>query len=832
MSTTVAASGSLRVRHYFSAMRIALLALAGIALIAVAGMAIWFNWRLSAGLPQLDGSVRVPGLGAKVDVQRDARGVPHLRAQSLEDAVLAQGYVTAQDRLWQMDLSRRLAFGQLAEIFGGGLVEMDVEHRTLGLRQAAERSVEELSPAERRLLAAYARGVNVYIASHRQRLPVEFVLLGYQPRPWSQSDSVGVELNMLKTLNESWHEDLRRERILARVGPELYADLFPDHDPLDHPVAEPLGSRESKKTGSTSSLRGKHWLGMPGQPALDPGRGVIDQGTLPRGALLDATLAALLDPVRQKDIALGSNNWVVSGAHTKSGKPLLANDPHLGHSIPSVWYMIHLEAPSLDVSGVSLPGAPSVIIGHNQRIAWGFTNTGPDVQDLYLETFDPKHPDQYKVDGKWVRAEVRQETIKVRGGPDHQLTVRVTRHGPIVGRDGVYALALQWTALQPRALRFPMLAIDQAGNWQQFTAAIRDFTGPEQNMVYADVDGNIGYYAPAWVPIRKKGDGSVPVPGSTDDYGWTGYIPFEDLPHAYNPPGGIIATANSRVVPDGYPYFITHAWAAAWRTSRIFQLLESGRDFTVFDMLRIQMDIHSLEDEWLARRLVAAAGRHRPASAEAEDAVSLLGKWDGEARSDSAATLVAEVTRHALLRRLLAPKLGDETPAYVWALDMAFVENVLNGDLTRWLPPGDADFDETLMKSLEDGVKRIAAITGSSDAKAWKWGNTIPLTFHHPLGRLPLLGRLFDLGPFPQSGMNTTVKAATMGHGPSMRMVVDLADLDRSVNNITLGESGQVRSPYYKDQFDAWYHGRSFPMLFSHPAVEKGAVHRLTLEPQ
>ncbi len=785
-----------------------LLVLMAVAAVIVLGMGLWFGWRLGAGLPQLDGSVRVLGLAGKVEVRRDAHGVPHLRAQSLEDVVFAQAYVTAQDRLWQMDLSRRLAFGELSEIFGPGQIERDEEHRTLGVRQAAERAVRELTPDLRRLLDAYARGVNAYIGSHRRRLPVEFMLLGYEPRPWTAADCVGVELNMMKTLNETWHTDLMREHILAAVGPTLYADLFPDRDPLDHPVAEPIGM----KSGQNGAVA----------PVSNALPATWDK-PLPTGTFPDALESF------EPDLALGSNNWVVSGARTRSGKPLLANDPHLGHSIPSVWYMIHLEAPGLDVSGVSLPGAPAVIIGHNQRIAWGFTNTGPDVQDLYLETFNPTNPNEYRVNGEWARAEVRQETIKVRGGADRPLTVRVTRHGPVVGTEGSYSLALQWTALQPHALTFPLLALDQARNWQEFTAAIRGFTGPEQNMVYADVDGNIGYYAPALVPIRKKGDGSAPVPGDTDDYAWTGYIPFEDLPHAYNPPGGLIATANSRVVPDGYPYFITHEWAPAWRTARIFQLLARSRNFSVADMLRIQTDTHSLEDEWLSQQLIAAATRHPPANANARTALDLLREWDGEARADSAATLIAEVTRHTLVRRLVAPKPGSLTAEYDWPLAMAFVEHVLNNKLARWLPPGDSDFDATLVKSLEESVQQDPGIAGSENMR---WGNTIPLTFHHPLDRLPLLARLFDVGPFPQAGMATTVKATTRNHGPSMRMVVDLADFDGSVNNITLGESGQVRSPYYKDQFDAWYKGDSFPMLFSDSAVEKGTVHRLTLSPQ
>jgi penicillin amidase len=771
------------------------------------GLGIWLYRRCRAGLPQLDGVLRVAGLSAPVEVRRDARGVPHVRAHSLEDLFFAQGYVTAQDRLWQMDLVRRLAEGELSEIFGERTLRIDVENRTLGFRQAAERAVAEMDPDSARMLAAYARGVNAFIDSHWNQLPMEFMLLGYQPRPWQPADSFGAALNMAKVLNTSWPVDLMRERIRPKLSPKLYADLFPDHSPYDHPVAElmPAAAPGAGKPGNKSSLD------------FTP---------------LDPVLEALCEPEEFSWDGLGSNDWVVSGAHTQSGKPLLANDPHLGHSIPSVWYMVHLEAPGLDVSGVSLPGLPLVIIGHNPRIAWGVTNTGPDVQDLYVESFNFRDPNKYLHNAEWVPAEVRQEDIKVRGQSDYRFAVKITRHGPIISHDGDRDLALRWTALEPHALTYPFLKIDEAGNWQEFTDALRGFSGPMQNFVYADVDGNIGYYAAGWVPIRKQGDGSVPVQGSTDDYDWTGYIPFEDLPHAYDPASGIIATANGRVIPDGYPYFITAKWEAPFRTARIFQLLESGSHFTVADMLRIQTDIYAMEDVWLAKQLVAAGAKHPPSTPDAQYALSVLKNWDGEARADSAATLLCEVTRPQLLARLLKPKLGADLSGYRWPMSSIFLENVINNRWARWLPPGDTDFDATLTESLEDGVARIPDLVKSRSHAAWKWGDTIPLTFHHPLsGGIPVLGRYLNVGPFPQAGTLTTVKATTPAMGPSMRMVVDFSNFENSMQNITLGESGQVFSPYYKDQFEAWYTGHSYPMLFGDSAVEQGTVHKLILEP-
>ncbi len=786
--------------------RLALLVLS-IFLLVIVGGAAWLYQRSRASLPRLDGTIQVSGLAARVEVLRDAHGVPHIRAQSLADALFAQGFVTAQDRLWQMDLSRRHAEGQLSEIFGDRTLRYDIESRTLGLHRVAERALTELDPETRRLLKSYARGVNAFLASHRDPLPIEFLILRYQPQPWREVDSVAVAMNLSTSLSQSWEDDLMREHVTAKLGKDLASDVFPDHSTLDAPVAEvPAFPRtDAPKHGNRNSK--------------------FEIRNSPRFSGFDFRVSASLGGV-------GSNNWVLNGSRTKSGKPLLANDPHLSHSIPSVWYMIHLKAPDLDVSGVCLAGLPLVIIGHNEHIAWGMTNTGPDVQDLYIESFNFRDPNKYLHNGQWVDAEIRDEVIKVRDQRDYHLTVKVTRHGPVISHDGDRDLASRWTALEPHAIRLPFLRIDQANNWQEFTAALRDFAVPMQNFVYADVEGNIGYYAAGLVPIRKQGNGAVPVPGSTDDYDWVGFIPFEDLPHSYNPPSGMLATANGRIVPDSYPFFITADWEAPYRTARIFQLLREGSSFTPSDMLRIQADTRALEDEWLAKQLLAAAAQHPPESSDAQFALSVLKAWDGQARADSAATLVSEVTRHALLARVLKPKLGDDLSGYHWSMSSIFLQNVLEQNLTRWLPPNDTDFNMTLMKSLEEGVRRIPSLVHSQSHAAWRWGDTIPLTFHHPLsGGLPLLGRLLDVGPFPQAGTGTTVKQTTPRVGPSMRMVVDFSDFDQSQQNITLGESGQAFSPYYRDQFEAWYTGQSFSMLFSDAAVEKGAAHRLVLEP-
>lgn len=773
---------------------------------AAGGAATWMYWRARVCLPQLDGALNVAGLAAPVEVRRDARGVPHLRARSQEDLLFAQGYIAAQDRLWQMDLSRRLAAGELAEIFGERALQLDIENRALGLRHVAERAVGEVDEDSRRMLSAYARGVNAFIATHLDCLPVEFAILRYQPRPWREADSIGVALNMAKILSTSWQDDVERERIRARLSPELYADVFPDHSPLDRPVPDIAAVKAPRAVRS---------------PAVESRS--LEQ--------LSPVLAALTAAPETPPSGLGSNNWVVSGRLTKSGKPLLANDPHLHHSVPSVWYMVHLQAPGVNVSGVSFPGLPGVIIGHNERIAWGVTNTGPDVQDVYVEHFDPGHPGQYLHNGQWVDAALCEEIIKVRGKEDVRLRTKVTRHGPVISEEAGLALALRWTALEPRSFGFPFWNIDRAKDWNEFVSALRSFSCPMQNFVFADVEGNIGYYAAAWVPLRRQGDGTVPVDGSTDDYDWNGYIPFEDLPHSFNPASGIIATANSRIVPDSYPYPISHLWDPPYRTARIYQLLESGSPFSVADMLRIQTDIRTLYGAWLSRELLAAAAQSPAEDPNAKLALEILKSWDGEARAESPAPLICEMANRALLERILKPKLGEDLAGYSWPMASVFVQNIIINRWERWLPPGDRDFNVTLVKSLEEGLRRIAERTGSANPNAWRWGDAIAVRFEHPLGSLPLLGRLLNVGPFPQGGTSLTVKPGMATDGASQRTVVDLGDLDNSVENITLGESGQVFSLYYRDQFQAWYEGRSFPMLFSEAAVDRGTVHTLTLQP-
>ncbi|MGA7916586.1 MAG: penicillin acylase family protein [Candidatus Acidiferrales bacterium] len=804
------------------------------ALLLLAGAALLLSWwTVHRSLPQLEGRVALSGLSQAVTIDRDQWGRPWIRASSIEDAVTAQGYVMAQDRLWQMDLLRRAASGDLSEIFGAVALNFDEGSRTLGMRQAAERAATDASPEIRGLLEAYARGVNENIVQRGKKLPLEFVALGYKPRPWTPADTYLISLYMYRTLTSTWQEKLNRQWITEKVGPERARDLFLEDSPLDHPI----------------------WTSPPTAPQRD-GQGANEP---PFGNRHRASNAPPFAPIvweaartfleqfdEQTRQTIGSNNFVVSGAHTASGKPLLANDTHLQLSVPALWYVIHLTAPGLNVQGFALPGAPLVIIGHNERIAWGFTNSNVDVEDLYIETFDPANPLLYRANGKLLTADVRHETIHVRSKPDVNLDVIVTRHGPIVHRDlpeeGGRAYALRWTALEPGGLDFGFPLLGEAQNWHDFIETTRHIAGPGQNTIYADVDGNIGFTIPARVPIRAKGTGALPVPGDTDEFEWKGYIPFEELPRVFNPPDVVIATANARTVGPGYKYYLTDRQAGPYRTARLYELLSNRTGLTPTDCNAIQNDIESLPNRFLAGVLVTAASAEPPHDPRTQQLIAKLHGWDARATVESVETSFVEYTRHALFRHLLAPYLGDEVTKYelwepqsvyndVWWRDKVFLENVLRERPAAWLPKGFANYDELLMASADEAVAALQKRTGSDDVAAWNWGRLHPLDMVHPLGRSGPLHRLFSIGPYPQGGTVDTVRAMGVGHGPAMRFVADLSNFDQSLMEVPTGESGQVGSPYYRDQFSEWFAGRGIPAPFSEPSETRVRVHSLTLFP-
>ncbi len=848
-------------------------------LLLAAAAAGWAYWIARAALPQVDGTVVAPGLSAKVRVVRDELGVPTIEATTLEDLFFAQGYVTAQDRLWQMDITRRAAAGELSEIIGEDTLKVDREQRILGLRGVAEASERNLLARDRSYLEAYTRGVNALMEARRDHLPIEFRILKYQPRPWTVTDSLLVGALLVEELNHySYARALTREKVLAKIGPGLTADLYVNSSWRDRPPTEVRrgmdedpsvdgddedDEEEVEPQGGVTKITSV----SPAAPRPSPAPGTTVQSQYGQDNSGHENETDVFRP--------GSNNWVISGQHTTTGKPLLSNDMHLDHQMPNLWFEARLKtetrmetgtktgtqsgaqtaAPEadFDVAGVTLPGVPFVVVGHNQRIGWGFTNVGPTVEDDYIEEFNAQG--QYKTPKGWVDPQHRQEIIHIKGKPDVVLDVVTTRHGPVITDlvpGETRKIALRWTVYDGMAL--PFFDLDRAQNWDEFRKAFSTFTAAGQNVMYADVDGNIGYQATGRVPIRAAGDGSLPVSGSDDAHEWKGYIPFDDMPRVYDPPTGILATANGRITPDDYKYSISTEWDGPWRTDRIYRVLESGKKFSPADMLALQMDVSSTFDRLCADKFVYALDHAPNLSARAKQAADILRDWDGRMSNDSPAPTIETKARQELARMLLEPKLGaapdssgtgsakgadpeaaKESGAlnwksYRWSMSTVWLENVLSKQPERWLPPGDSDYGSLLTAAMENALKKTGL---PSDLTKWKWGDDYAVEIKHPvLSQLPLVGRFTGPGRHPLSGDNYTVKAGGRNFGASERATWNFADFDQSTLNVVTGESGVFLSPHYMDQWNAWYEGSTFVFPFSESAVEKHRAHEMTLLPK
>lgn len=798
--------------------------------IVIAGSIVW--WLVYRPLPQVDGAIKLAGLHGEVTVDRDVWGVPHIRAKSLEDMAEAQGYVMAQDRLWQMDLLRRVGRGQLSEILGKVTLPVDRRFRTLRFGAAAERDAGLLEGDAKVAIEAYARGVNRFIETHQDKLPVEFTLLKYKPQPWKPSDSLVIAGYMYETLTDTWERELNRAKVTDRVGPERAKELFSEEAAMDHfVIGDPnVADDGSQRTGASPDDDDDD--DMTPDTVLKASR----SGTKVRefvdltSALAPSVLAWIEGSQADIRRSLGSNNWVVSGDHTATGKPLLANDTHLELSIPSIWYEMHLTATGWNVKGFTLPGAPLVIIGHNDHIAWGFTNNGADVQDLYIETMNPANEEEYSVHGKWTRAEIDDQVIRVKGAPDEHLKILVTRHGPVVHREGDKAYALRWTATEPGGLANTYNMMGKAQNWEQFRQVMKKVWGPAQNAVYADTGGNIGYVMAARVPIRKKGHGEVPVPGDSDDYEWTGYIPFDKLPQALNPASGLIVTANARVVGPNYKPYLTDRWEEPYRTARIWDLLHDKHDLRPADMLKVETDIYSYPHAFLADQLGAAAKAVTPKDPRTKQLISMAKDWNGMAEPDSPVVPFLNTVRFEALRKVLEPYLGTDTSLYQWR-SMTFLQHVLTDRPANWLPGAYKNYDELLISAADDAVLQLQKRTGSSRIEDWPWKRFDSLDMFHPLGREGFLKTVFSITGKPQAGTGFSPRAATPHHGPAMRFVANLANWDDSILLITAGESGQLGSSHYTDQFPYWYEGKPIAAPFSDAAEAATRKHTLTLEP-
>ncbi len=779
---------------------------------AVVGGGFWLKHAMVAALPQLDGQIHLPGLTGPVTVRRDQHGIPHIEATSLDDLFEAQGYVTAQDRLWEMDMARRMSAGEAAELLGPNLVEHDRTQRILEIRPTAERLVTSLNARDRRYFDDYARGVNAFIEANQDHLSPEFRLLMYKPKPWQPVDSVLVMVSMMQMLDERWDTKMEREQVTARLGPTLAAALYPNGSWRDHPPTQ----AEPDLTAPQQNI--------PDVP-LDETQSKLSNSA---GDLLH--LRALLEGERATcdTCTPGSNQWVISGAHTASGKPMLSNDMHLGHNIPNIWYENDLHSGDFHATGVSVPGIPYVVAGHNEHIAWGFTALYADMEDIYVEQVNGQ--DQYHTAAGWQPIERSREVIHVRGGKDVDLDVARTAHGPVITPllpHEQRTLTLRWNIYDPKLGGDPLFDLNTAANWQDFRKAVSTWYAPSQNMVYADDQGHIGYQAVGSIPMRTGGIAGMPI--ADGNHEWQGYIPFEQLPSAFDPANGMLATANARITPDGYPFPITGEWGDPYRNERIWKWLAGKEQLKPEDMLKLQTDVYSEVDQEMAQRFAYAIDHASKTDGRLREAADLMRTWDGVVSVDSAAAAIVAAAKSAFWPMLLKPKIGDDWMLYRWSSSGFAREELIMHAPAAWLPSGYANWDDFLTAVVRQGISDEHEL---GDVKSWKYGAQHPVDLEHPLySLLPWFKRWTGTGPQPQSGDTTTVKQVGRTFGPSQRFTIDWSNPDGATENIVMGESGDPLSAYYRDQWPFWYGGRTFALPFSAQAVSTQTTHTLQLVP-
>jgi penicillin amidase len=822
--------------------KLALIGLLGLSLLLLSISAItYYRWAYQS-LPQRSGEIPIATLQEGVTVKRDQWGVPYIKAATMDDLFFAQGYVTAQDRLWQMDFLRRVAKGELAEILGAGnnnsLLELDKLQRSIGLWRAAKDTLYQLNPNTQGALTAYSRGVNAYVAMYRNQLPLEFRLLQYEPTPWQAADCIVVEKLLALSLTSTWRMDLMRTELAQKLDPKIYQMLFYEKTPYSSPVvgAEMAAdsppavaqTRPAKLPNSTST----------NPPIIAPDLLAIAQTQSNRTAILTTNQAQI-----------GSNNWVIAGNNTQTGKPILANDPHQGLTIPAAWYQIHLQTSDeqFKVAGVSAVGLPGVVIGHNQHIAWGATALTADVQDLYVEEFDKDNPSNYRVHDEWRAAEIIPEKILVRESLFSQqrrsvaYDVVITRHGPIIAEVNNQKIALSWSggdthkeiADASREID-GILEINQASNWEEFCATLRNYGTPAINYIYADNRGNIGYYAVGYIPRRKSGDGSVVYNGRYDDGKWLEYIPFEELPHLYNPAKGVIATANNQITDENYPERLSNDWAPPYRAFRCYELLNSNNGlFDLASIQQMQNDNYSLPYHLLAQVAVKMA-RNEASDPVWQDIVTELQSWDGQLTVDTRAGAIAVTFRQELTDRFFKGWLGKLEASYLWPQSAIVIDRAIVEQPADWLPSTYRNYQELVKQSYESAIAKLTAQLGK-DRKQWRYGDINLVVFSHPLGQDSPLSKLFNTSSLATAGSSYSINTTnSFGHGwgPSMRVVVSLANWDDTTLTVAPGVSGQSTDPHYLDQVSDWQQARPHKFPFTWSQIEQHALQTLVLKSQ
>ncbi len=740
-----------------------------------------------------------------MEIWRDSLGVPHLWAEDELDLARALGYVHAQDRLWQMEFFRRVADGRLAEILGAGLVETDRFLRTLGMGRAAAENLRVLDAPELARLEAYAEGVNAWIGEHPGALPPEFVALRFEPEPWEPRHTLAIAKIMSWDLAD-WQLGLDLQGAVDRLGPERAADLFPTYPPGAPTI---LGA-------------GAEWEGTGDGTAAAP----VRPGSVPLPRI-PPLAARMLESV---SASRASNAWVIGGDLTRSGKPILANDPHLALRAPSLWYLAALHGGETEVAGVTIPGTPAVVLGHTPGVAWGFTNAMVDDVDFFVERVDDEDPSRYLTPDGWAAFAVREETIQVRGAEPVVQRVRTSRHGPVLSdadpRGGGRVLAMRWTALDPSTTYRGLLAMNRARDAAGLLRALRDFDDPHQNVVFADTGGAFGYALSGRVPVRSSGDGLLPAAGWTGEGEWERYLSWEERPRVLNPAEGFVVTANHRVVGPDYPFRLGSEWAEPFRAIRITEMIRAGSKFTAADVSRQQMDVKDA----FADRYLPLAMRAAEAIRDA-DAIRLLAEWDRRASEDSRAAALFYAWYEALRRRVGHDEFGG-APVY---FPRAAMNRFLDAGGGRW-----ADDVRTPERETLEHISALAMREALETAGRRSWGELHSTRIEHALGASAPLERALSLnvGPFPRGGSPYTVNVAGYGsrppfinsHGASMRHVVDLADPDADGGFVVpTGQSGVPTSRHYRDQTPLWRAGRLWPIPLDRARAAGRAVERMTL---
>ncbi|MCL4267058.1 MAG: penicillin acylase family protein [Anaerolineae bacterium] len=778
--------------------------------------------------PQTARAQTVPGLQDEVTIYRDEYGIPHIYADNLEDLLFAQGYVHAQDRFWQMEWWRHIGQGRISEIAGESTLDNDKFIRTMGWPRMAQTTVDyyrENEPEYYALLEAYAAGVNAYIGDKSPgELSLNYAILqavneSWEIEPWEPIDTVGWGVVMSFDLANDIDRELAYARMIDQFGEQMVAELVPAYPYHNRPVIAPTDQLVSEIAGD----------GIP-----------EGWGTAVNWQNVNTTLIGAAPQTLGGEFFVGSNNWVISGQHTDTGLPLLANDPHLGIQMPAIWYQVGLHAPGYEAVGFSFAGVPGVIVGHNNDIAWGVTNTGADVLDLYIERIDG---DQYEYMGEMHDLEIIEEVIKVNGGEDVVLPVRITRHGPIISdvlEDSEEVLAVRWVAQEPSRVLQAVLLLNQASNYQEFRDALRYWDVPSQNVVYADREGNIAYQMPGNTPIRRNGLGMVPAPGWTDEYEWEGWIPFEELPALFNPEQGYISTANHAIVDPAYPHYITRDWADGDRGQRIVEMIDAiianGGKISREDIAVIQNDSFSL----LAKTYVPYLANLQPADERVQAAIDLLRSWDGQERRDSRAATVFELFYVYLYPAILADEIGEENVGEI--RNNIFLHTIAPEVTSPWWDNVNTSEPESREDILLQALTEAVDWLDENEGGDVPWGELHTATFVSlPLGDsgIPDIEALVNRGPFAADGGRSIVNANGWSPGnpaeitghPSMRMILDLSDFDASWAVIPTGQSGHPGHPWYDSEIQLWLNGEYHPLWWSRVAVEANAVEEMVLRP-